>query len=71
MKAEEVLKQTREELRPGVIGWGTVVVVEAMERYAQAAVWESRKVYNEFPNTPYNRLRSVINNWFNDFKSKK
>jgi hypothetical protein len=33
--AEEVLRDTRDELRPGVIGWGTEVVVEAMIRYAE------------------------------------
>ena len=36
MKAEEILKQTRSELSPNTdYGWGTDVVIEAMERYAK------------------------------------
>ena len=33
--AEEILKETRDEMRPGVIGWGTDVVIAAMIRYAE------------------------------------
>jgi hypothetical protein len=36
MKAIEILKQTRSELKPETdFGWGTDVVTEAMERYAK------------------------------------
>lgn len=33
--AEEILRETRDDLRPNVIGWGTEVVVTAMKRYAE------------------------------------
>ena len=33
--AEEILIETRDELRPNVKGWGTEVVVTAMKKYAE------------------------------------
>lgn len=33
--AEEILTETRDELRPNVKGWGTEVVVAAMKKYAE------------------------------------
>ena len=31
------------------------------------AVWEARKVYTEHTNTPYNRLRPIIQQWVSTF----
>ena len=40
------------------------------EEEVRKIVWESRKFFHEYKNTPFNKVREVFYEWFEQFKKK-